>query len=124
MRDADADPSRRPVAILEAGGRSGCSCSSAARSRGGTSCAAPDELFLRGFFVDAGEQGRGIATAALGLVRRFVRAHETGMRRVVLTVHVENEVAMRAYLRAGFADTGELDLTGRLGPQHVLELLT
>ena len=40
-----------------------------------------------------------------------------------LLVEVER-LGLRAYLGAGFVDTGALDLTGRFGPQHVLELAT
>ena len=41
---------------------------------------------------------------------------------MVLTVNVGNPVARAVYVRGGFVDRGELDLSGSIGPQHVLRL--
>jgi RimJ/RimL family protein N-acetyltransferase len=82
----------------------------------------PAAIGLRAFFVDARHQGRGIAGAALRALPEFARAHFPGARSVVLTVNVDNAIAQRAYLHAGFRRTGDLHLGGVLGPQHVLVL--
>jgi len=80
------------------------------------------DVLLRGFFVDAGAQGRGIATGALERLPMFLREHLAGVRRVVLTVNVQNPPAIRTYKRAGFVDTGDVYRGGRNGPQHIFEL--
>jgi RimJ/RimL family protein N-acetyltransferase len=82
----------------------------------------PAAIGLRAFFVDARHQGRGIAGAALRALPDFARAHFPGARAVVLTVNVDNPIAQRAYMHAGFRQTGDLHLGGVLGPQQVLVL--
>lgn len=77
-------------------------------------------LGLRGFFIDAGWQGRGLGRLALqamfaDLARRHPRA-----RQLALMVDRSNHAALRLYLRAGFDDRGELYHGGRSGPQHLL----
>jgi RimJ/RimL family protein N-acetyltransferase len=82
----------------------------------------PGTIGVRGFFVDHRHQGRGLGTALLLALPAFVRDVHPAARRIALTVNVRNEAARRAYLRAGFRDTGRLYHGGALGPQHVLEL--
>jgi RimJ/RimL family protein N-acetyltransferase len=82
----------------------------------------PGVVGVRGFFVDARHQGRGIAAAMLAALPDLVRATYPEARRIALTVNARNEAARRTYLRAGFRDTGRLYHGGALGPQHVLEL--
>jgi RimJ/RimL family protein N-acetyltransferase len=118
LRAAEVDPDRRPVAIVEDGTPVGFFV----LERGGSEPAVPGGLLLRGFFVDAAAQGRGVATRALAGLASFVRRHEPDARRVVLTVNVENPAAITVYRRAGFADRGELYNGGLAGPQHVLQL--
>jgi RimJ/RimL family protein N-acetyltransferase len=119
LPDAEADPDRHPVAIVEDGEPVGFFV----LHRGAAPDAAADEeLLLRAFFVDAAAQGRGIAGQALSRLGAFVAEHLPGARRVVLTVNVANPVAVRVYLRAGFADTGERSYSGAHGPQHILVL--
>jgi GNAT superfamily N-acetyltransferase len=77
---------------------------------------------VRGVYVDAAHQGRGLGTAMLEALPDFARARHPGARSLALTVNVSNTRAIRAYLKAGFVDTGRLYHGGRLGPQHVLEL--
>ncbi len=77
---------------------------------------------VRGVYVDAAHQGRGLGTAMLLALPAFARARHPDAARLALTVNVSNPRAIRAYLRAGFTDTGRLYHGGRLGPQHVLEL--
>jgi RimJ/RimL family protein N-acetyltransferase len=84
--------------------------------------AAPGTVGVRALYVDAAHQGRGVGTAMLRLLPAFVRLRFPQAQRIALTVNTANVVALRAYLRAGFADTGRLYHGGALGPQHVLEL--
>lgn len=118
LRTAEADPDRQPVAIVEDGEPVGFFV----LDRGDSAPAEPGELLLRGFFVDAGAQGRGVATGALDRLAAFVRRHQPGVQRVVLSVNVANRAAIRAYTRAGFADRGDLYHGGSAGPQYVLVL--
>jgi RimJ/RimL family protein N-acetyltransferase len=82
----------------------------------------PASVGLRAFFVDARHQGRGIGGAALAALPRFTRTRFPTARAVVLTVNVGNSIARRAYLHAGFRDTGTVHLGGALGAQQVLVL--
>jgi GNAT superfamily N-acetyltransferase len=77
---------------------------------------------VRGVYVDAGSQGRGLGTAMLRALPAFARERYPEARRLALTVNVSNPRAIRTYLRAGFVDTGRMYYGGRLGPQHVLEM--
>jgi ribosomal protein S18 acetylase RimI-like enzyme len=77
---------------------------------------------VRGVYVDAGSQGRGLGTAMLRALPSFAGARHPDATYLSLTVNVTNHRAIRTYLRAGFTDTGRLYHGGRLGPQHVLEL--
>ena len=116
-----ADPGREPIAILDEGVPVGFFILDrdpvfAAVAR------APDTLGVRAFFVDREHQGRGVGTAALRLLPEFVAARHPDARHLALTVNVANPVAVRAYTRAGFRDTGRLDHSGAYGPQHILVL--
>jgi GNAT superfamily N-acetyltransferase len=81
-----------------------------------------DVVGVRGVYVDAASQGRGLGTAMLRALPDFARALYPGAGRLSLTVNVSNSPAVRVYLRAGFVDTGRLYHGGRLGAQHVLDL--
>lgn len=81
----------------------------------------PGVVGVRGVYVDAASQGRGLGTAMLRALPAFARERHPGATHLALTVNTSNPRAIRAYLRAGFADTGRLYYGGRLGPQHVLE---
>jgi RimJ/RimL family protein N-acetyltransferase len=118
---AEADPEREPVAILEDGEPVGFFVLHRGPAAG---VLAPErrDVLLRAFLVDAAVQGRGIATRALAALPDFVAEHVPGVRRIVLSVNTRNPVAIRAYQRAGFADSGELYHGGASGPQHVFEL--
>jgi GNAT superfamily N-acetyltransferase len=85
---------------------------------------APDDgvVGVRGVYVDAAFQGRGLGTAMLRALPSFARTRHPDAVRLALTVNTSNPRAIRTYLRAGFVDTGRLYYGGRLGPQHVLEL--
>jgi RimJ/RimL family protein N-acetyltransferase len=76
---------------------------------------------VRGVYVDAASQGRGLGTEMLRALPPFARERYPGATRLALTVNTSNQRAIRAYLRSGFTDTGRLYYGGRFGPQHVLE---
>lgn len=86
-----------------------------------TGTRAPD-LLLRGFYVDAGAQGRGVGTAAVRELAALVARDFPAVGSLVLTVNVRNAAARAVYLAGGFVDGGELFLGGPAGPQHVLRL--
>jgi RimJ/RimL family protein N-acetyltransferase len=119
LRAAEADPFRTPVAIVDDGRPVGIFV---LQREAAPLAPGPHDLLLRAFFVDAAAQGRGIAGRALARLPDFVRHHLPAARRIVLSVNVRNPIAIRTYLRAGFADRGELYHGGAMGPQHVLEL--
>jgi RimJ/RimL family protein N-acetyltransferase len=119
---AERDPRQHPVAILlddEPAGflvlHGGVSAGRFVRPHG--------ELLIRAFFVAAPFQHRGVGGRALALLPRFARGLDPALSRLVLTVNDVNEVAQRAYTRAGFRDTGERYQRPGGGPQLVLELL-
>lgn len=76
-------------------------------------------VLLRGFYVAADAQGRGIGSRAARAVRELAGTLQ-GVEVVVLTVNVLNPAAVTAYLRGGFVDTGIRYLGGSEGPQHLL----
>ena len=84
--------------------------------------AQPGELGLRAFMVDAGCQGRGLASAAIRALPAYLRRHYRDAPALVLTVNLANPAAIRAYLQGGFADTGEIWPHGAAGPQQVMRL--
>ena len=75
---------------------------------------------LRGFFIDARWQGRGVGRQALLALLAWLAAHDPATRLLVLTVNCSNDAALTLYRRAGFEDSGELYHGGRAGPQHLL----
>jgi len=119
---AEHDPAQRPVAILHYGLpvgflvlHGGVGAGRFVRPHG--------ELLIRALFIDADWQRRGIGGRALALLPAFVHTTvDATVERLVLTVNVENEVAQKAYARAGFRDTGARYQRPGAGPQLVLEL--
>ncbi|WP_454778114.1 GNAT family N-acetyltransferase [Georgenia muralis] len=80
----------------------------------------PDEAaLLRGFYLDAAEQNRGIGRATVPLLRVLARELVPAARILVLTVNEANPAAVRAYTAGGFVDVGRY-LGGGLGPQRVM----
>jgi RimJ/RimL family protein N-acetyltransferase len=77
-------------------------------------------VLLRGFYLDAAWQGRGLGKAAARAVRTLARQVHPDADLVVLTVNERNPAALAAYLAGGFVDTGARYLGGDAGPQHVL----
>jgi GNAT superfamily N-acetyltransferase len=82
----------------------------------------PGTVGVRALYVDRSVQGQGIGTAMLRALPDLARRMFPDAQRLALTVNVTNPVAVRAYRRAGFSDTGRQYLGGALGPQHVLVL--
>ena len=76
---------------------------------------------LRAFMIDRRHQGQGYGSLAVTACVDDLRLRYSGRRLLVLTVNCVNAVAIRAYLRAGFVDTGELFHGGSAGPQHVMQ---
>lgn len=76
---------------------------------------------LRAFMIDHRHQGHGYGALAIAACIDDLRLRYPGRRNLVLTVNHANPVAIRAYLRAGFDDTGELFQGGSAGPQHVMQ---
>lgn len=81
---------------------------------------AADAVALRSFLIDARHQGRGLGTHALAAIASYVAGRHPDRQRILLTVNVRNEGAIRAYARAGYVDSGTLYHGGSAGPQHVL----
>src|SRR4029077_13269868 len=79
-------------------------------------------VLLRGFYLDAAAQGRGLGPAAIPQIPGLVRRLWPGVDHLTLTVNVTNVRAREAYLAAGFRDVGERYTGGSAGPQHVLHL--
>lgn len=77
-------------------------------------------LNLRGLFIDARVQGRGLGREAMGQLAPYLARHFRGHRQLTLAVHVENAAALRTYLAAGFLDTGTIWDEHRSGPHRVL----
>ncbi|WP_088009313.1 GNAT family N-acetyltransferase [Indiicoccus explosivorum] len=81
----------------------------------------PDTLLLRGYSVDPGLQGRGVATGSIRALPEFVRRHFPKINEVVLGVNARNTAAKHVYQRAGFKDTGRRFM-GKKGEQLVMSL--
>ena len=80
----------------------------------------PGTVGVRALYVDREWQGQGIGTAMLRAMPDLARRLYPDAERLALTVNVTNPIAVRAYHRAGFTDTGRVYRGGALGPQHVL----
>ena len=80
----------------------------------------PNTVGVRALYVDRSRQGEGIGTAMLRAMPGLARRLYPGAERLALTVNENNPIAVRAYLGAGFVDTGRFYRAGALGPQHVL----
>ena len=115
---AERDPARHPYVLLE----DGAPVAFFVLDETPPDADPTADLYLRAFFVDAAEQGRGVATRAVAALPDVVRRDFPEVRLLVLTVNVRNLAARAAYLRGGFVDAGERYLGGSLGPQHLLRL--
>jgi RimJ/RimL family protein N-acetyltransferase len=77
-------------------------------------------LGLRGFFLDAQWQGRGLARPVLAALLADLAARHPWARLLVLTVNHSNHAARRLYRHAGFVDGSEQYHGGRAGPQQLM----
>lgn len=84
--------------------------------------AEPGEAGLRSMAIDAGLQGQGVARAALAALPALMAERFPEVPALLLTVNERNPRARRAYLRAGFVDTGAIYLGGSAGPQRILRM--
>jgi GNAT superfamily N-acetyltransferase len=82
--------------------------------------ARPGTVGVRALYVDEHRQGEGIGTAMVRALPDLARQLYPDAVRLALTVNVTNPIAVRAYLRAGFTDSGRVYRGGALGPQHIL----
>ena len=70
-----------------------------------------------GYWIAAGERGRGAATRAVVLLRDW--AHRAlGLTRIEVLPHRDNAPSNRVAVRAGFADTGALVRVPRMPPDR------
>lgn len=77
-------------------------------------------LGLRAMLIDRDAQGRGAGTRALQACCEDAGRRHPQRRLLVLAVHCANPVAIAAYTRAGFHDTGERLPGGAAGPQQLM----
>lgn len=75
---------------------------------------------VRAFLIDACRQGLGHGTSAARVMCDDVRVRHPRTQLLVLTVNCRNLIAIAAYRKAGFIDSGEVFPGGRAGPQHLM----
>jgi diamine N-acetyltransferase len=66
-----------------------------------------ENYWLFHFFIDSCYQGLGYGKQALQTLIEFIKKHFSECRTIHITVHPENERAIRLYTAAGFQPTGE-----------------
>ena len=66
-----------------------------------------DNYWLFHFFIDQQFQGQGYGKQALQILLQYIKERFVECRAMYLTVHPENERAIRLYTTAGFQVTGE-----------------
>ena len=84
--------------------------------------AEPGDLGLRSYLIDERHQGKGYGKAACQALGAYLRNHYANHPAIVLTVNCRNQGAYKAYLSAGFEDTGALYHGGAAGPQHIMRM--
>jgi GNAT superfamily N-acetyltransferase len=120
LADARVCPGSEPLALLHEDEVVGYVRIDSRPSALGTHALAEGAVALRSFLVDASRQGQGLGGAALEAIRGYVAQRHPDRERILLTVNVRNTKALKAYLRAGYRDSGGLYHGGPAGPQHVL----
>jgi diamine N-acetyltransferase len=66
-----------------------------------------ENYWLFHFFIDIHYQGQGYGKQTLQILIEFIKEQFEGCRAIHITVHPENERAIRLYTAAGFQRTGE-----------------
>jgi RimJ/RimL family protein N-acetyltransferase len=120
LADAAADPDSDAMAILGDGAVIGCYRLDYRPTVVTRRSVGRRAVVLRAFLLDAGWQGRGLATTALAECCADLARRHPERRLLALNVDCVNVVAVRAYRHAGFVDTGELCRGGRAGPQRLM----
>lgn len=77
---------------------------------------------ISGMRIDSAQQGRGLGSAALVLLRAWVKRHWQDCDELLLTVDEENHGGIKAYRRAGFAEIGKPE-PGRIGLVRTMRLV-
>lgn len=120
LDDAQRNPASTPMAILVDGTVIGFyRIEQAAHLLAGRAFAAP-ALGIRNLLIDRAHQRRGFGVKAIRALCADLHRRYPGHALVVLTVHRCNRLAMAAYLRAGFDDSGESMPGGSAGVQALL----
>ncbi|MYL34040.1 GNAT family N-acetyltransferase [Pontibacillus yanchengensis] len=78
-------------------------------------------LLVRGFSIDSGYQGNGIATKSMQLLPRFVKEYFPGKDEILLAVNHKNRQAQHVYMKSGFIDKGKR-IMGPKGELHLYHL--
>ncbi len=129
-----AGPVARSVAACEAGDRAEVA-GLAIRADGDIvgwvvlkrGAAAPDWIaqeaaVVSGLRIDLRHQGRGIGATALAAMAHWVARHWPASTRLMLRVDDDNAAGIRAYEKAGWAETGERRV-GRVGIERTMSVL-
>jgi diamine N-acetyltransferase len=66
-----------------------------------------ENYWLFHFFIDSHYQGQGYGKQALQILIDFIKKHFTECKAIHITVHPENERAIRLYTSAGFQPIGQ-----------------
>ncbi len=69
--------------------------------------ASEEEYWFFHFFIDSQFQGQGYGKQALQILLQFIKRQFAACRAIQITVHPDNERAIRLYSDAGFQATGE-----------------
>ncbi len=72
------------------------------------------QCWLHHFFIDQSQQGKGYGKQALDAFIQLVQENDARCRELRLSVHPDNRVAERLYIRRGFQPTGEAFDNGEL----------
>lgn len=120
LADADADPNSDAMAILSGDAAIGFYRLDYAPTIVAWKPICPASVGLRAFMLDRNWQGHGLGAAAVRACCDDLQRRHPERRLLALNVNCRNLVAIRAYRRAGFVDTGEFHFGGKAGPQHLL----
>jgi len=80
------------------------------------------ELGLRGFMVDRPHQKKGYATQALQTLPDYLGQYYPDQTGLILTVDLQNLIAINLYRNNGFSDSGEMHFGGLFGLQRVMRM--